>query len=58
MNKMSRAKFLILVSVFYIFLYVVIKLFIVYTQDLFMDNEVYNKEYGMGKVLLSILKMK
>ena len=51
MNKMSRGKFLILVSVFYIFLYVVIKLFIVYTQDLYMDNEIYNKEYGMGKVL-------
>ena len=50
-NKMSRPKFLILVTIFYILLYVVLKLFLVYTQDLFMDNEVYEKQYNIGKVL-------
>ena len=50
-TKMSRTKFLILTIVFYIFLYIVLKLFIVYTQDLFMDNEVYDKKYNIGKVL-------
>lgn len=50
-TKMSRPKFLILTCIFYICLYVVLKLFIVYTQDLFMDNDVYNKTYNIGKVL-------
>jgi len=50
-NKMSRTKFIILTAVFYIILYIVLKLFIVYTQDLFMDNDVYDKQYNIGKVL-------
>lgn len=50
-NQMSRKKFLILTVLFYIALYIVIKLFIVYTQDLYMDNNVYEKEYNIGKVL-------
>ena len=50
-NKMPRTKFVILILLFYIFLYIVLKLFIVYTQDLFMDNQVYDKKYNIGKVL-------
>ena len=50
-NKLSRTKFIILTTLFYIFLYIVLKLFIVYTQDLFMNNEVYDKKYNIGKVL-------
>lgn len=50
-TKLSRIKFLILVTIFYILLYVVLKLFIVYTQDLYMDNQVYDKTYNIGKVL-------
>ena len=50
-NKMSRSKFIILVLIFYVFLYIVLKLFIVYAQDLFMDNDVYEKQYNIGKVL-------
>lgn len=50
-NKMSRTKFVILTAIFYIFLYIVLKLFIVYTQDLFMDNQVYDKTYNIGKVM-------
>ncbi len=53
MNKsMSRTKFLILTIAFYIALYIVIKLFIVYTQDLYMENTVYDKKYNIGKVLV------
>lgn len=50
-NKMSRSKIFVLVVVFYIIIYVLLKLFIVYTQDLYMKNEVYDKEYGIGNVL-------
>ena len=50
-NKMSRTKFIALTAIFYIIIYIVVKLFIVYTQDLFMDNDVYSKQYNIGKVL-------
>ena len=50
-SKMSRTKFLIITAVLYILLYIVLKLFIVYAQDLFMDNEVYDKKYNIGKVM-------
>ena len=50
-TKLSKTKFIVLILVFYLCLYVALKLFIVYTQDLYMDNEVYNKEYNIGKVL-------
>ena len=49
-KKMSKGKFLTLTILFYIALYIVFKLFIVYTQDLFMDNNVYQKQYNIGKV--------
>ena len=50
-NKMSRPKFLILITVFYLILYIVLKIFIVYAQDLYMKNEVYETTYNIGKVL-------
>ena len=50
-EKMSRRTFIILLILFYIFLYVILKLVIVYCQDLFMSNEVYDREYGIGEVL-------
>jgi len=50
-NKMSRRTFLIIVGVCYIALYLILKVFIVFTQDLFMNNEVYNKYYNVGTVL-------
>ena len=50
-NKMTRPKFIILTLIFYVFLYIVLKLFVVYVQDLFMDNEVYKIQYNIGKVL-------
>lgn len=50
-EKISRKTFIVLVVLFYIFLYVGLKLTIVYCQDLFMSNEVYDKEYGIGNVL-------
>ena len=49
-KKMPRAKFLTLTILFFVALYIVLKLFIVYAQDLFMDNNVYNKKYNIGKV--------
>ena len=50
-QKMSRTKFIILTVLFYVVLYIILKLFIVYTQDLYMDNAVYAKQYNIGKVL-------
>lgn len=50
-NKLSRPKFLTLTILFYILLYIVIKLFIVYAQDLFMNNDIYDKKYNIGKVM-------
>ncbi|MBR3210621.1 MAG: hypothetical protein IKF71_01635 [Bacilli bacterium] len=50
-KKMSHTKFIVLTLLFYVFLYIVLKLFIVYTQDLYMDNAVYEKQYNIGKVL-------
>ena len=50
-KKMPRSLFLTLVIVFYLFLYIVFKFIIVFTQDLYMDNEIYEKEYSIGKVL-------
>lgn len=50
-NKMSRPKFIILITVFYILLYVLLKVFILYAQDLYMKNEVYDTTYNIGKVL-------
>ena len=50
-NKMSRTKFIILTAVCYLILYIILKLFIVYAQDLYMNNDVYDKKYNIGKVL-------
>ena len=50
-EKMSRKTFIIIVVIFFILLYVGLKLIIVYCQDLFMSNEVFDKEYGIGKVM-------
>ena len=50
-EKMSRKTFIIVTILFFILLYVGLKLIIVYCQDLFMSNEVYDKEYGIGKVM-------
>lgn len=50
-EKMSRKTFIIVIIIFFILLYVGLKLIIVYCQDLFMSNEVYDKEYGIGKVM-------
>ena len=38
-EKMSRKTFIIIVVIFFILLYVGLKLIIVYCQDLFMSNE-------------------
>lgn len=50
-KKLSRIKFIITTIVLYILLYVILKLFLVYVDDLFMSNEVYNNEYGLAKVM-------
>lgn len=50
-TKSSRRRFLIFALVFYIMLYIFLKLIIVFTQDLYMDNTVYDKKYSIGKVL-------
>jgi len=50
-EKISRKTFIVLLIVFYLALYAGLKLVIVYCQDLFMSNEVYDKEYGIGKVM-------
>ena len=50
-EKMSRNTFIIFTILFFILLYVGLKLIIVYCQDLFMSNDVYDKEYGIGKVM-------
>ena len=50
-EKMSRSTFLIIVCVCFFFLYVLLKGFIVFTHDLFMNNEVYKKSYVSGKIL-------
>lgn len=50
-QNMSKPKFIILTILLYVVIYVVLKLFIVYTQDLYMDNDVYEKQYNIGKVI-------
>ena len=50
-EKISRKTFIVLLIVFYLAIYAGLKLVIVYCQDLFMSNEVYDKEYGIGKVM-------
>lgn len=50
-EKMSRKNFVIILIIGFVLLYVVLKLVIVYCQDLFMSNEVFDKEYGIGKVI-------
>ena len=50
-EKMSRTTFLIIVGVSYLVLYFILKVFIVFTQDLFMNNEVYKKTYNEATVL-------
>ena len=50
-EKISRRTFIVLIVLFYLFIYIGLKLIIVYCQDLFMSNEVYDKEYGIGKVI-------
>lgn len=50
-NRLSITKFIIIMIALYIILYVVLKLFIVFTQDLYMKNEVTDKTYGIGSVL-------
>ena len=49
-SQMSRKNFIIFLTLFYVFLYIVLKLFIVFTQDLFMNHEVYDKTYNIGNV--------
>lgn len=49
-GKMKRTKFLIISIVLYILLYIILKLLLVYIDDLFMSNEIYNNEYGLGNV--------
>ena len=50
-NQLSRRSFLIIVGICYLVLYILLKMFIVFTQDLFMNHEVYNKSYNIGSVL-------
>ena len=51
MLERIKKKKLILIIAFFIILYIVLKGIIVYIQDLYMSNEVYNKEYGIGDVI-------
>ena len=48
---MSHKKNYVLLVIFYLFIYTALKLILVYYQDLFMSNEVYDREYGIGDVL-------
>ena len=50
-EKMSRSTFLVIVFIAFFFLYLLLKGFIVFTHDLFMNNEVYKKNYVSGKIL-------
>lgn len=50
-NRMRKTKFLTVTIILYILLYIFLKLFIVYIDDLFMNNEIYENEYGLAKVL-------
>lgn len=50
-NKMNKVKFISITIVLYLLLYVFLKIFIVYIDDLFMRNDIYTNEYGIGKVL-------
>ena len=50
-EKLSKRKFLNLVIIFYIILYIIFKLTLVYFQDLYMSNDIYEKEYGIGNVI-------
>ena len=50
-GQMSKRNFIIILTLFYLFLYVILKLIIVFTQDLFMNHEVYDKTYNIGDVL-------
>ena len=50
-TKKSKTKFIIIVVIFYLCLYIALKLFIVYAQDLYMNNDVYDKQYNIGNVL-------
>lgn len=51
MLERIKKKKLIIIIAFFIILYIVLKGIIVYIQDLYMSNEVYNKEYGIGDVI-------
>ena len=51
-NQMSRRNFLIIVGICYLVLYFILKVFIVFTQDLFMNHDVYSKSYNVGDVLV------
>lgn len=48
-NK-ARIKLITLTMFGYVLLYVIFKLLIVYTQDVFMRNDVYDKTYSIGEV--------
>lgn len=48
-NK-SRIKFITLAMFAYIVLYIILKLLIVYVQDVFMRNDVYENTYSIGEV--------
>lgn len=50
-DKMNRIKFITLIMLMYIALYVIFKLLIVYVQDVYMRNDVYDKEYNIGNIL-------
>ena len=52
MKKDKSKKAVITIAIIgYIILYILIKLIIVYCQDLYMSNEIYENEYGIGKLL-------
>ena len=50
-EKMSKRRFTILLVLLYVVLFILFKLFLVYSQDLFMDHSVYDRSYSFGNVL-------
>ena len=49
-SQLSKKSFIILLTLFFVFLYIILKLILVFTQDLFMNHEVYDKKYNIGDV--------
>ena len=49
-SQLSKKSFIILLTLFFFFLYILLKLILLFTQDLFMNHEVYDKKYNIGDV--------